>query len=142
MTIIRLCAILVTTFLVSSYVIAYGPTGDYGGFPHGGYSDVRVRGNKAIVRYDGGVFTSQLKVENYVLYRCARITIDSGYDYFIVTSITTSSMNIDVKESDTHNHYVTIPPKLYTAYPDIEQFQSASESNTSMRCRYSAGAPC
>ncbi len=142
MTTIRLCTILIISFLISTYVIAYGPSGDYGGFPHGGYSDVRIKGNTAIVRYDGGVFTKQQTIENYVLYRCARITIDNGYDYFIVTSITTSKMEVNVSESDSHNGYVTIPPKLYTAYPDIERFQSATVSDTSMRCRYSPGAPC
>lgn len=145
MTTIRLCTILITSFFISSYVIAsYGPTGDYGGFPHGGYSDMRTSSNTAVVRYDGGAFTSQKEIENFVLYRCARVTIDSGYNYFVVTSITTSPVVVNVKTRNTHNNYVTIPPKLYTAYPDIESAdpESVSVSGTSMRCRYNGGEPC
>lgn len=140
---LKLYLFLVVISFVSFVCYAdYHPTGEYGGFPHGGYTDSRTSGNTVIVNYDGGVFDSQKKVENYLLYRCAKVTQENGYDFFIVVSITTSPEVVHVQTRTNHHNYMTDPPRLFTAYPDSTEYASSTSSSTSMRCRYNPGAPC
>jgi len=50
----------------------------------GGYSSNRIDSDTISVAFQGNRYTSQREVEMYLLYRCAEVTRDSGYDYFIV----------------------------------------------------------
>lgn len=50
----------------------------------GGYKDVKLDDNTYRVTFQGGGATSREIVEVYDLYRCAELTIEKGYDYFIV----------------------------------------------------------
>ena len=49
-----------------------------------GYADQKVESNRHRVSFAGNTSTPKETVENYVLYRAAEITLDSGYDYFLV----------------------------------------------------------
>ena len=49
----------------------------------GGYSDNRIDSDTVSVEFRGNGYTSKGKVEMYLLYRCAEVTRDAGYDYFI-----------------------------------------------------------
>ncbi|HEU4499357.1 MAG TPA: hypothetical protein VFR60_08475 [Sphingomicrobium sp.] len=51
---------------------------------HGGYSDQRLAPNRFLVRFHGNEFTSRGRVETYLLYRAAELTIANGYDWFVV----------------------------------------------------------
>ncbi len=53
---------------------------------HGGYSDLRIDSNTASVSFTGDVATPWQRVESFLIYRCAEITRQSGYDYFIIVS--------------------------------------------------------
>ena len=50
----------------------------------GGYSDLQIDVNTFRVDFRGNGFTSRRTVEIYLLYRCAELTVEKGYDYFIV----------------------------------------------------------
>jgi hypothetical protein len=52
----------------------------------GGYTSARVDANTYRVRFKGNNYTSQEKVEHYLLYRCAEITDQLGYDHFVMVS--------------------------------------------------------
>ena len=52
----------------------------------GGYTNARVDSNTYRVRFKGNNYTPREKVENYLLYRCAEITDQLGYDHFVVVS--------------------------------------------------------
>jgi hypothetical protein len=141
MTTIKLCAALTTFSILLLSCSSYRPVGEYGGIPHGGYTDSMTDSNTAIVSFDGNLATSQQTVENYLLHRCAKITLDNGYTYFIITSTNLSAVNINVRTQDT-TRYMTNPPRLFTAYPETSTYASSSYSTTEVECRYSAGAPC
>ena len=47
-----------------------------------GYSDVRVDANTFHVAFKGNTATPRQTVETYLLYRCAEVTADAGFDYF------------------------------------------------------------
>lgn len=52
--------------------------------PMGGYSDHRLDANTFLVEFQGNGSTSQITVKTYLLYRCAEVTTEAGYDYFEV----------------------------------------------------------
>jgi len=51
---------------------------------HGGYSDQRLTDNRFRVRFHGNEFTSRERVETYLLYRAAELTLANGYDWFTI----------------------------------------------------------
>lgn len=48
----------------------------------GGYSEQRLEDNRYRVTFVGNEFTSRQRVENYLLYRAAELTLQAGYDGF------------------------------------------------------------
>jgi hypothetical protein len=75
-------ALIISAMLLSACATAnYQPLG-----AGGGYQDSRLDTNTVRVTYYGNAATSQATVENYMLYRCAQVTLKYGYDYFIVAS--------------------------------------------------------
>lgn len=113
----------------------YGPAGEFGGFQHGGYTDRRISDNTQIVYFEGNSANTCGQIRTYLIYRCAQVTLNSGYDYFIITSMSGSQINTNVTTRDSYNNYVTNPPKLYTTYYKTSDFQSASYTRSSAtRC--------
>lgn len=51
---------------------------------HGGYSDQRLAENRFRVRFHGNELTSRERVEKYLLYRAAELTVANGYDWFAI----------------------------------------------------------
>jgi hypothetical protein len=50
----------------------------------GGYSDVRLADNRYRVSFSGNTLTSRDRVEGYLLYRAAELTLELGYDSFVI----------------------------------------------------------
>ncbi len=65
----------------------------------GGYSDYQLDKNTIKVSFRGNAFIPKEKVEVYLLYRCAEVTSEFGYDYFVIVD------NV----SDTTRGFVTAP---------------------------------
>ncbi|MCL6684479.1 hypothetical protein LZ536_11300 [Sphingomonas sp. SE158] len=51
---------------------------------HGGYSEQRLAENRFLVRFHGNELTTRDRVEGYMLYRAAELTVQSGYDWFAI----------------------------------------------------------
>jgi hypothetical protein len=49
---------------------------------HGGYSEKRLGENRYLVTFDGNTLTSRERVEGYMLYRAAELTVQNGNDWF------------------------------------------------------------
>src|ERR1700710_750600 len=64
----------------------YQPLDPRGGMSAGGYSEQRLDENHYRVCFLGNEFTSRQRVENYLLYRAAEITVQAGYDSFTMVS--------------------------------------------------------
>jgi hypothetical protein len=58
---------------------------------HGGYSERRLGDNRYIVTFDGNTLTSRERVEGYMLYRAAELTVQSGYEWFRIVDRLTES---------------------------------------------------
>jgi hypothetical protein len=53
-----------------------------GGDSPGGFTDQRLDADHFRVTFQGNTETSRERVENYMLYRAAELTVNSGYDWF------------------------------------------------------------
>lgn len=51
---------------------------------HGGYSEQRLQPDRFVVRFHGNELTSRDRVEGYLLYRAAELTVQNGYDWFAI----------------------------------------------------------
>lgn len=51
---------------------------------HGGYSDQRIAADHYWVRFHGNELTSRERVEGYLLYRAAELSLQQGYDWFLI----------------------------------------------------------
>ena len=56
-----------------------------------GYSDQAIESNRFKVSFRGNSFTEKEKVETYLLYRAAELTLEQGHDYFLVIDRDTES---------------------------------------------------
>ena len=52
----------------------------------GGYTDFRLAPNTYRVRFRGNNYTPRDKVEIFLLYRCAQLTEQLGYEHFVLLS--------------------------------------------------------
>jgi hypothetical protein len=50
----------------------------------GGYSDQRLDNNTAQVSFRGNAYTAPETVHSYLLRRCAEVTLQNGYNYFVL----------------------------------------------------------
>ncbi len=57
----------------------------------GGYSDTRLGNNRYQVDFEGNTLTSQDRVESYLLFRAAELTIQNGDDWFVLIDHTTEA---------------------------------------------------
>jgi hypothetical protein len=57
----------------------------------GGYSDARIGQDTVLVSFKGNGYTSKERVQLYLLYRCAEVTRQHGYDYFVVANGSTEA---------------------------------------------------
>jgi hypothetical protein len=57
----------------------------------GGYSDNRIDSDVVSVEFRGNGYTSKRKVEMYLLFRCAEVTRDAHYDYFVALNPSTEA---------------------------------------------------
>jgi hypothetical protein len=49
-----------------------------------GYAQQQIERNRYRVSFSGNALTMRNTVQNYLLYRAAEVTVDSGHDYFVV----------------------------------------------------------
>lgn len=54
------------------------------GFNRTGFSDQQIEADRFAVSFAGNSYTSRETVERYLLFRAAELTLDRGYDHFIV----------------------------------------------------------
>jgi hypothetical protein len=51
-----------------------------------GYSETRIETNRYRISFKGNSMTGRDTVENYMLYRAAELTLQSGFDYFTIVN--------------------------------------------------------
>lgn len=76
----------------------YQPAGASGD----GYAEQKLENNRYKVTFAGNSSTSRQTVETYLLYRAAEITLQNGYDYFVMADKGTSA---DTRYLETYAGY-------------------------------------
>lgn len=62
----------------------------------GGFSEQRIEANRYRVSFTGNEYTSRQRVENYLLFRAAELTVANGYDSFTIVRQDTQR-DVDVR---------------------------------------------
>lgn len=76
----------------------YQPIGTRGA--SGGYSSQQIEDNRYRVSFAGNQLTSRQRVENYLLYRAAELTVQRGYDGFTIAQRATDQQRTTTVRSD------------------------------------------
>jgi hypothetical protein len=106
----RILKLAFTTSLIlvlSACATPYQPKGFTGG-----YSDARLDENTVRVSFLGNGNTDKDTVETSSLYRCAEVTLQDGFDYFIIASGGTTRDSNTVTTADSYHEYKTKKVKL------------------------------
>jgi hypothetical protein len=74
--------------VVASLLGCVGPTlyGPGSQSTRGGYEDSKLQDDQFNVAFNANGFTSPVRAKNYFLFRCAEITVQNGYDFFVIVS--------------------------------------------------------
>ena len=62
----------------------------------GGFTEQRIEANRYRVAFVGNDYTSRQRVENYLLFRAAELTVANGYDGFTIVQRDTDR-NVDIR---------------------------------------------
>lgn len=110
----RLLTALTLTLCASSCATGYGSKGLFGGF-----TETQLDANTVRVNFQGNGFTSKEKVETYTMLRCAELTVQNGYDWFLV-------MNQDTEGQDTQVHSGSYNSSGTTGGASISEYGTVS----------------
>ena len=87
-----LTLILVAGLFLSSCAVKYGPL-----TATGGYSESFVEHDVAEVSFEGNNSNSKEQINDYLLFRCAELTLEKGYSHFLILK-DESQMHVDKNE--------------------------------------------
>lgn len=77
----KILLILFSLVIIYSCSTPYQPKGALGG-----YSEEKILDNLYRVQFEGNQHSKPEKIQNYLMYRCAELTQEMGYDYFAIVS--------------------------------------------------------
>lgn len=78
---LKLSSLFLIFIFLSNCSTPYQPKGVLGG-----YSQEKILDNLYRVEFEGNQHSKPEKVQNYLMYRCAELTQEMGYDYFRIIS--------------------------------------------------------
>ena len=81
MRLARVTQFLVLVGALSSCATPYQQSG-----LRGGYKDAQVDSNTASVSFHGNAYTPKQKVQLALMYRCAQVRLQDGFDYFVIVN--------------------------------------------------------
>lgn len=94
----------------------YQPAATGGGY---GFSEQRIEENRYRITFRGNSLTTRETVENSLLYRAAELTVQNGYDYFVVVENETETQTSYSRTAYPafYGRYVYGYPHHYYAFP-------------------------
>jgi hypothetical protein len=103
----------------------------------GGYSDFRLDETTYRVRFKGNNYTSRDQVERFLLYRCAEVTAQRGYDYFVLVDQDTLDISDPFAQAGAfpHNYYATARI-IFFPHPDHPLAYNAKDLMRTLRAHY------
>src|SRR3546814_10946749 len=86
---IRLAPLAALMLFACATPTPYQPLGTRGTGASGGYASQQIEQNRFRVSFSGNQLTSRERVENYLLFRAAALTVQTGYDGFTIVRLDT-----------------------------------------------------
>lgn len=114
-----LLPILLATLTVAGCATKYAPLSG-----RGGYVELPQGANKMDVSFSGNGMVPPDLMEVYLLYRCAEVAKDAGFDYFIVLSRSTEPSN---EIQATHPQYLRATIEFQKKEPGRGEWYKADE---------------
>lgn len=105
------CVAVVSAILIAGCATPYGKSG-----LTGGYTDTQIDSNTFTVSVDTNGFTSQQTTSLHALYRAAELTIERGYDYFVIVGQGANATQTAVSIPGTSTSNTTIHGTGQSAY--------------------------
>lgn len=91
--------VLMTALSSCAMPTPYAPaTGQ--GFDRAGYADEEIEPDRFRISFSGNSLTSRETVERYLLYRSAQLTLERGYDYFVLVNRDTEKRSRSYVDAD------------------------------------------
>jgi len=78
---LKLFTLFLIIVLLTNCSTPYQPKGALGG-----YSEEKILDNLFRVEFEGNQHSKPEKIQNYLMYRCAELTKEKGFDYFAIVS--------------------------------------------------------
>jgi len=94
-----------------------------------GYTEQRIESTRYRVSFAGNSITPRETVENYLLFRAAELTLQQGYDYFVLTGSDTDSQTRYQQTVSAfggfgwYSHYPAFDIGVASSYP-ITEYQA------------------
>ena len=103
----------------------------------GGYTNFQLADKAYRVRFKGNNYTSRDKVEQFLLYRCAQLTTQLGYEHFVVVAEDTLDISDLFAQAGLfpHNYYATAHIKVL-AHEDHPAAYNAKEVMRRIEAQY------
>jgi hypothetical protein len=103
----------------------------------GGYTDFRLAEKTYRVRFKGNNYTSRDKVEQFLLYRCAQLTTQLGYEHFVLVAEDTLDISDLFAQAGLfpRNYYATAHIKVLE-HPDHPAAYNAREVMRRIEAQY------
>jgi hypothetical protein len=80
-----------------------------------GYTEQQIETNRFRISFDGNSLTDRETVETYLLYRAAELTVEEGYDHFMVVTRATDE-DTRVTSSGAYSSFYSAFPVHYSYY--------------------------
>ncbi|PYV81546.1 MAG: hypothetical protein DMG05_29775 [Acidobacteria bacterium] len=74
----------------------------------GGYSDLKLDENTFRINFRGNGYTSSERVEIFALYRCAEVTLQRGFDYFVIVQEGTQTSQYQYNTPGSYSSTTTV----------------------------------
>ena len=105
----------------------------------GGYTEIPLPENTYQVRFKGNNYTPRDKVEQFLLYRCAELTEQLGYDHFLLVASDTLDISDPFAKAGLfpRNYYATARIKVFRR-PDHPAAYNAKEVRRRVEEQYPA----
>ena len=101
-----------------------------------GYADRRLDENTFLVSFDANASTPQSTLQSYVLLRCAEITVQAGYDYFVIAEASDTSKAVPIVMPGSSTSYTTGGASGHASTYGNMTYGSATGSATTQTTSY------
>ncbi len=121
----KLFLLIISFILIISCSTPYQPKGMLGG-----YSEEKILDDLYRVEFEGNQHSKPHKIQNYLLYRCAELTQEMGFDYFAIITDERhfKELNVSPSRDASYNWSTTMSGGMRVAVtPDLQTAASSTK---------------